>query len=633
MIRKLAVLIILLIPIAASAQVTLDEVKSGTLLLKTNQPGVYVAAPTVETDVDLRVRGLILRGEVTQRFLNPQSSCVEAVYAFPLPEDSAVDTLRMKVGNRVIEGEIQEKEDAKKTYEKAKKEGKKASLLTQERPNLFTVSIANIGPGENVTIAIAYQQNVDYKDGAFRLRFPMTFGPRYMPGDAAPFPAASFVSEDRMRTIHLTVDLDAGFSLRQVASTYQKIDTTVVSGSRYKISLSGDASADHDFELVWQPDLGNAPRSAVFTENDYALVMVVPPAVSRGARLPKETIFIIDTSGSMGGPSIDEAKSALLLAIDRLDLSDTFNIIEFNSDTHLLWTDSRSATAGNVVDAKRWVNALHADGGIEMMPALEAAFRDPSPNENVVRQVIFMTDGQVGNESELFAFIRSHLGRSRLFTVGIGSAPNSHFMRDAARFGRGTFTYIGSANEMQEKMTSLFEKLESPVLTNVELRFDDPAVEMWPQRIPDLYAGEPVMVAVKFSKPVGRVIASAKRGGEAWNDLHNLQVTSEESGIGKMWARRKIEALTDGEGDVRQQVVELALAHHLVSQYTSLVAVDHTPSGVPLENCETRAVPVNLPQGWGGVDGSLPGTATPAPLYLLIGAILLACAAIIALRN
>jgi Ca-activated chloride channel family protein len=153
MIRKLAVLIILLIPIVASAQVTLDEVKSGTLLLKTNQPGVYVAAPTVETDVDLRVRGLILRGEVTQRFLNPQSSCVEAVYAFPLPEDSAVDTLRMKVGNRVIEGEIKEKEDAKKTYETAKRQGKKV-LLTQERPYLFTVSIANIGPGENVTIAI-----------------------------------------------------------------------------------------------------------------------------------------------------------------------------------------------------------------------------------------------------------------------------------------------------------------------------------------------------------------------------------------------------------------------------------------------------------------------------------------------
>jgi Ca-activated chloride channel family protein len=629
MIRRFAVLI-LLIPIAAFAQTTLDEVKSGSLLLKTNQPGVYVPAPTVETDVDLHVRGMVLRGEVTQRFFNSQSSCAEAVYAFPLPEDAAVDTLRMKVGSRVIEGEIREREDAKKTYEKAKSEGKKASLLTQERPNLFTVSIANIGAGEGVTVAIAYQQSVEYKDGAFRLRFPMTIGPRYMPGDAAPLTPALSQWQREPRAVHLTVDLDAGFSLRQVSSTYHKVDTTVISGSRYKVSLSDDATADHDFELVWQPDLGSEPKSAVFTEKDYGLVMVMPPAAGRGSRLPRQTVFIIDTSGSMGGPSIDEAKSALLLAVDHLDLSDTFNVIEFNSYTHVLWDDARPATSGNVVEAKRFVGALQANGGTEMLPALEAAFRDDSPNANVVRQVIFMTDGQVGNESQLFSFIRSHLGRSRLFTVGIGSAPNSHFMRDAARFGRGTFTYIGNSNEVQEKMTALFEKLESPLLTNVELRFDDPAVEMWPQRIPDLYAGEPVVVAVKFSKAAGRVIASAKRGGEEWNDVHNLQVTSEESGIAKLWARRRIEALSDGEGDARAQIVELALAHHLVSQYTSLVAVDHTPSGTPLENCDTQTVPLTLPQGWGGIDGSLPGTGTAAPMYVLFGIAVLAVAALVA---
>ena len=204
-------------------------------------------------------------------------------------------------------------------------------------------------------------------------------------------------------------------------------------------------------------------------------------------------------------------------------------------------------------------------------------------------------------------------------------------MRDAARFGRGTFTYIGNREEVQTKMSALFEKLESPVLTNVELRFDDPAVEMWPQRIPDLYAGEPVVVAVKFSKPAGRVIASAKRATEDWNDVHALQVTSEESGIGRLWARRKIEALSDSETDVRPQIVELALSHHLVSQYTSLVAVDQTP-GVQ-QTCETRTVPVNLPAGWGGLDGSLPGTASPAPLHLLIGILLLAAAAILAVRS
>src|SRR5713226_5568811 len=188
MIRRLAILIVILIPIAALAQederqlVTMQQVKSGMMLLKTNQPGVYVAAPTVETDVKLHVRGLILRGEVTQRFRNPESTCTGALYAFPLPEDSAVDTLRMTVGQRVIEGEIKERKQAEQTYEQAKSEGKKASLLSQERPNLFTVSIANIGSGEEVVVSIDYQQNIDYRDSVFRLRFPMTIGPRYIPG-------------------------------------------------------------------------------------------------------------------------------------------------------------------------------------------------------------------------------------------------------------------------------------------------------------------------------------------------------------------------------------------------------------------------------------------------------------------
>src|ERR1700686_3187775 len=192
MIRKLTSLILLLIPIAVFAQederqlVTLSQVKSGMMLLKTSQPGLYVAAPTVETDVQLQVRGMILRGQVRQTFRNPESTCAEAVYAFPLPEDAAVDRLRMTVGQHVVEGEIKERKVAEQVYQQAKGEGKKASLLSQERPNLFTVSIANIGSGEEVVVTIDYQQSVDYRDGSFRLRFPTTIGPRYIPGHVQP---------------------------------------------------------------------------------------------------------------------------------------------------------------------------------------------------------------------------------------------------------------------------------------------------------------------------------------------------------------------------------------------------------------------------------------------------------------
>jgi|SRR5579872_564722 len=613
MLRRLA-LLALLIPIAAHAQ--------GVLVL---HDGVQV--PAVDTDVKLIVRGVILRGAVTQHFRNPESTCTEAVYEFPLPEDAAVDTLKMTVGERVIEGEIKERKEAEQTYQQAKSEGKHASLLSQERPNIFTISIATIAGGEEVTVSIEYQESVDYKDGAFRLRFPMAIGPRYMPDAAAPLPAAAWYVKQSQSPTHLVVDLDAGVSLRRVDSSYHQVSTVALSGSRREVTL--DTLPDRDFELTWQPDLGNEPKSALFMEKDYGLMMIMPPATTRGARLPKQSIFIIDTSGSMEGPSIAAAKSALQLALDHLDSSDSFNIIEFNSVTDPLWSGPRPATSGNLAEAKQFVERLHATGGTEMMPALDAALRDATPEDTSVRQVIFMTDGQVGNESALFAFIRSHLGRSRLFTVGIGTAPNTHFMRDAARFGRGTFTYIGNREEVQTKMSALFEKLESPVLTNVELHFDDPSIEMWPSRVPDLYAGEPVVVAVKFSKPVGRVTASAKD----WTDNALNPVSTSESGIDRLWARRKIEALSDSESDQRQQIVEVALAHHLVSQYTSLVAVDHTPTGVAPETCATHTVPVNLPAGWGGIDGSLPGTASPAPLELLIGFVLMAIAVAIAVRS
>ena len=651
MIRKLTSLILLLIPIAVFAQederqlVTLSQVKSGMMLLKTSQPGLYVVAPTVETDVQLQVRGMILRGEVRQTFRNPETTCAEAVYAFPLPEDAAVDRLRMTVGQRVIEGEIKERKVAEQVYEQAKSEGKKASLLSQERPNLFTVSIANIGSGEEVVITIDYQQNVDYRDGAFSLRFPTTIGPRYIPVDTDQVSDASRVTppvnlpgSGRENRLRLTVDLDSGFSLRRVDSTYHQIASSVVSGSHYRVTLAaGDVPADRDFELVWQPDLGNEPRTAVFAEtgqkDSYALLMLMPPASNTGVRLPKESIFIIDTSGSMSGTSLNEAKNALQLALNRLSSQDRFNVIEFNSVTHVMFAQPRPATPDVVAQAKQWVDRLQATGGTEMMGALQAALLNQSQSSGVVRQVIFMTDGDVGNEEQLLAFIRTNLGSSRLFTVGIGAAPNSHFMRSAARLGRGTFTYIGSVNEVQEKMTALFEKLERPVLTNVELHFDDPSVEMWPQRVPDLYAGEPVVVAVRLSAAASRVTASGKVGDHDWNDVHVLNASGSEAGVGKLWARRKIESLTDSGADVHQQIIDLGLNHHLVTDFTSLVAVDVTPSAVPQQICETRAVPVNLPKGWGGIEGSLPTTATPAPLFILIGTVLMAIAAAIAIRS
>src|SRR5437763_9800252 len=306
MITRRFTLLLFFAAVAAHSQVTLDQVTSGTMMLKSSKPGVYVAAPTVATDVKLQVRGLILRAEVTQRFRNPESTCAEAVYAFPLPETAAVDRLRMIVGSRVIEGEIRKREEAKQLYEQAKSEGKKASLVEQKRPNLFTTSIANVGAGEEVTVTIDYQQTVDYRDGEFRLRFPLTAGPRYKAGDTNVVFSAG---RAEARPTRLTVDLDSGFSLNRVESSYHKITTATISGSRVTVTLD-DPRSDHDFELVWHPDLGCEPKSALFTESGketYGLLMLMPPQSPEESALPKERIFIIDTSASMGAPSIDEA--------------------------------------------------------------------------------------------------------------------------------------------------------------------------------------------------------------------------------------------------------------------------------------------------------------------------------------
>jgi Ca-activated chloride channel family protein len=359
--------------------------------------------------------------------------------------------------------------------------------------------------------------------------------------------------------------------------------------------------------------------------------MVVPPEpeVLPGSRMPRETVFVIDTSGSMEGTSIAGARKALTMALERLNPEDRFNVIEFNSVTRSLYPESRRALPQNVEQASRWVAALQARAGTEMMPALRAAL-DGAGEDGPVRQVLFMTDGAVGNEEELFQFIQQHLGRSRLFTVGLGSAPNSHFMTKAAEFGRGTFTYVASPAEVDEKMSALFRKLEAPVLTNVELAFDDAKAEAWPARIPDLYAGEPLVVVARLASAGGGVAVRGQRLGETWSRRLRFSDAAEDTGLDRLWARRKIAGLMDSfaalsvspERDaIRRRVIDVAFAHHLVSDMTSLVAVDVSPTVARGVVCEARPVPVNLPAGWSyeHVFGEMPQTATPGRLYLVIG--------------
>ncbi len=612
----------------------IEDVAQGSLLFRAGDAAALLLAPTVATDVDISVGGLVARARVSQKFQNPGDDWVEGIYVFPLPENAAVDHLTVRIGERIIEGRIKKREDARRIYEAAKRQGKKAGLLEGQRPNIFTTSIANIGPKEEIAVTIEYQQILRYDQGTFRLRFPMVVGPRYIPGRvrivtaaAGGWPAPTEQVPDaenitppvlpnglgNVEAVRLAVELIPGFALGKLESLYHEIAVTERDGAVYRVTLEdGEIPADRDFELVWQPEIGAAPAAGLFSETledePYFLIMVMPPtaepAEGQAKPLPREVIFVIDTSGSMAGPSIEQAKAALMLALDRLGPADRFNIVRFDNTTSALFSGARAADRKTRALAKRFVRGLEAEGGTEMAPAIRLALKG-SPPRGYLRQVVFLTDGAVGNERELFGVIHERLGNGRLFTIGIGSAPNSFFMTKAARVGRGTYTYIGDVGEVGERMRALFEKLERPVLIDLEVAWPEGLeAEMWPAILPDLYAGEPVVFTAKVPEARGRVTISGRIAGRRWQAAFVLAGGKVGPGIANLWARDKIEGLMNSlheggdAGEVRRKVVELGLRHHLVTKYTSLVAVDATPSRPAGEPVESREVPLHLPKGW-----------------------------------
>jgi len=614
--------------------VSLSDMRSGGLLLRSKTPGKYVEAPRLQTDIDVKVTGVISRTIITQRFENPSTGWVEGIYVFPMPENAAVDTLKMQIGDRFIEGKIKERKEAKRIYEKA-------SLIEQERPNMFTNSIANIGPGETVIVQMEYQETVAQNKGIFSLRIPLVAAPRYVSkpviysvklnsdtgmgqvnlSDPVPdrnriTPPVARPGDGVTNPVTLNISLDAGFPIDNLVSPSHQIAVKTRGDTSAIINLAkGETPANKDFVISWQATAGLAPTAALFREKvgeeEYLLAIVPPPRPVRNpstqtAKIPREIIFVIDNSGSMAGPSIRQARQALLRALDRLTPRDRFNIIRFDDTMEELFPNTVRGDKENLDTAKRFVRNLKAEGGTEMLPALKASLVDASPNDtSTLRQVVFLTDGAIGNETLLFEEIKRNRGRSRIFTVGIGSAPNSFFMTRAAEYGRGSFTYIGSTKQVAKGMTKLFEKLENPVMTDLVATWQGAKVtDMTPASLPDLYAGEPVIIAARMKKVSGNLELSGNLAGVPWLINLPLDKAAVGKGIGKLWARRKI---SDLEGQrlnsqdwkkVDAQILQTALAHHLVSRLTSLVAVDLTPSRPQGEALTTRNLPLQLPEGW-----------------------------------
>jgi len=632
---------------------SLNDITTGSMVVQTESNKAELL-PLMDTQVDIEIRGLVARTRLTQFFENPSVDVIEATYYFPLPEDSAVDQLQMKIGDRIIKGEIKVKQEAKRIYQQAKAAGKKAALLEQSRANLFRTKVANIMPKEVIEVTLEYQHRVAFNAGQFSIRFPSTITPRYNPRpkellsesfaskssiwQAAPEQQVitSSVKKDSRpdHQLSINVTLDTGIEIAEIKSPYHAIASLKQALGKHEVRLQNYHVADQDFVLEWRLSEADTPRLAMFHEQDaedngqaYSLLMLMPPTQNNPVVMPREVTFIIDYSGSMEGTSMAQAKRALVQAIGQLDQQDRFNIVGFNHKTTSLFNGTVDVTGGSIGMAQSYVSQLEADGGTEMLPALAAALNEPVTH-GYVRQIVFLTDGAVSNEDELFAMIAKDLDQARLFTIGIGSAPNSYFMRKAAEFGRGTYTYIGSVNEVALKMSTMLDQLRYPSMTNISVHWPD-QVEAYPELLPDLYLGQPISLVVKRMNNDAQVLVNGQIGAMGWQSEVELSnaVTQTTRGIGVLWARSKITALMDKQivngpsKDIKQEVTDLALKHHLMSAYTSFVAVEQKISRPENKALKSKNIPNLLPKG--SQQFAYPATSLDWQWQLLIGVMIM----------
>ncbi|WP_062064278.1 marine proteobacterial sortase target protein [Cellvibrio sp. OA-2007] len=621
--------------------------ESGSFLVRSAADQDYQPALLLGTDVEVKITGPVARVVVRQQFYNQSDTFVEGKYVFPLPEDAAINAMTLLIGERVINGEIHEKQQAQKIYQQALQQGKHAGLIEQQRANLFTTQVANIAPKEAILVEITYIETLTRTGNEFSFYFPMTLTPRYLP------PAANNLAESLGSDFIFAQDLPA--ELANPARIHVQINNvkhlSSIESNSHTIVTQEDKNAwqittkdshvpmDRDFKLRWKIASINETTPAFFVDqvdgSYYGLLMLMPPEnPSNETILARETIFIIDTSGSMGGESIAQAKASLIFAIEHLTEQQRFNIIEFNSIHSKLFALSEQATASGKQQAVNFVNSLQATGGTEMAPALRSALTLPSDPE-YLRQVIFITDGAVGNEDELFGIIHQLLGDSRLFTVGIGSAPNGYFMKKAAELGRGTQTLISQLSDVNSAMSTLFTQLEKPLLRDIQVTFPDTIhADIYPQKIPDLYVGEPILLALKLSA-LPATISIIGEGHSTWSrnvypQDHSDTTNNNATGIASLWARAKIESLSErmrheaNPDTLKREIIDVAFTHQLVSQFTSFVAVEEVISRAPETDIAKQNVANLLPKGTAiSHTAAYPSTATGIELLWLIGVCML----------
>ncbi len=604
----------------STAQSAEDSPGSGALMAKVDEKEVPM--PLKHTDVRASVSGYIGSVEVVQQFHNPYSSKIEAVYVFPLPHNAAVNEFIMTIGERRIRGIIRERKEAEEIYQQAKRQGYVASLLTEERPNVFTQSVANIEPGKEIDVTIRYFHTLEYVDGWYEFVFPMVVGPRFNPPgttDGVGAAARGQAGASGQRTevqylkpgersghdISLRVDVDAGVAIEEFRCATHDVTHASASSNQLSIALKPeDGLPNRDFVLRYRV-AGEKIKSDLLTHRDerggYFTLMLYPPReVGNLARQPLELVFVLDCSGSMNGRPIAQAKAAVERGLGLLRPGDSFQIINFSISAVQLGPAPLDATPENVQRGRSYLRSLHGEGGTMMIEGIKAALDFPHDPQRL-RFVCFLTDGYIGNEAEILGEIHQRLGASRIFSFGIGSSVNRYLIDHMAKAGRGAVAYLGSRDEAAKVMEDFFERISHPGLTDLAIDWGGMQVsEVFPRALPDLFVGRPVILTGRFQGNAASIRVAGKVAGERVEfavPVDADDATATHPGLPSVWARMKIADLAEQStyapsAELPEQIKHVALDYGLMSAFTAFVAVDSTRR---TEGAEGTTVPVAVP--------------------------------------
>ncbi len=602
--------------------------------------GKTLELPLKHTHVAAEITGYVARVTVTQTYRNPFEYPIEAIYVFPLPENSAVDDMKMVIGDRTIESDIKKREEARRTYEAAKQQGHTAALLEQERPNVFTQSVANIEPDTEIDVIIRYAQNLTYDAGAYEFVFPMVVGPRFVPGtptgkrsgtgwapDTDEVPDASRITPPivggGLRTGHdisLELVANAGLSITTwEVPTHDVRETPTLDGTLKLALAAHDSIANRDFVLTYHVD-GKQTQAALIAHRNgdedgkgYFSLIVQPPKLDIDELVgQREVIFVVDVSGSMSGVPLAMCKDAMAESLSKLRPVDTFNVITFESRTGMLFGAPRPANDTNLKAATEFVDGLQAGGGTMMGLGVQAALSPPVENGRH-RYVFFMTDGYIGNESAIMNGTRKLVRalerrgqKAKVFSFGTGSSTNRHLLDGLAKAGRGIAVYSSTREDPTLAVNKFYRYIDHSIMRDVEIDWGDLEVEdVFPKHLPDLFASRPLIIHGRFSKP-GRseIIIRGKAGRAKLSIPVEVRLPSVEAGnpvLKPLWARTKIDGLEKDliynghSSQIVDGITELGLAFRLVTAYTSFVAVDRSKTVDGILRSITQ--PVEAPEG------------------------------------